>query len=120
MDWHSILATAFETLSVAVAAALAPYLVAWVVAQAKKVGLEVKAEEQQKLEYYAKQAILRAEEWAAKKAGISSLQKLSVATDDVIAATGVSHGAAMDAIHAVLPTMNLGAAAKKAASPLAQ
>lgn len=112
MDWNHIFQTTIEGVAAAAAIALAPILVQWALKQLKKIGVQLDAEQQQKLEYFAKQAILRIEEWAAKKAGVTSFQKLTLAADQVQAATGVSQGAAIDAIHAALPTLGLGKAVK--------
>lgn len=79
-----------EIVRSALAVTLAPLLVLVVVRIAKRLGLDLSAEQQAQLEKTAQDAILRAEEWAATKARESSaaikpdpVQKLGVAVDHV-------------------------------------
>lgn len=115
MDWNHLLQTALEGVLAAAAAALAPVLVVWAINQAKKIGLQVSADQQAKLEYLTKQAILRAEEWAAARVKVnlpvSAGDKLTQALNDLTASAGIDAQTASDAIHATLPQLGLGASA---------
>lgn len=79
-----------EIVGSALAVTLAPLIVIVVVRIAKKLGLDLSAEQQARLEKTAQDAIMRAEEWAAQKVNQSggivkpdSIQKLGVAVDHV-------------------------------------
>src|SRR5690242_563442 len=115
MDLQSLLRTTLMTILGGAAAALAPILVGWAIGQLKKVNLAVTADQQARLEYLTKQAILKAEEVIAArvKAGTpqTGLDKLTVATGDLMQTAGISSDAALNVIHRVLPTTGLGAAA---------
>lgn len=101
----------------ALAGVLAPILVKWALGQLEKIHLTVSAERQAQLEYYAKQAILKAAELAAQKAKtggtLSGADKLQIATLEVMDKAAVTPAEAADTIHAVLPQLGLGAWATK-------
>jgi len=96
---------------------LASALVALVVMALKKLGISISADNQAKLDYTAKQAVLKMQEVAASKLQqglerIPGAQKLELATADVLAKLpNVTQAEAVDAIHAALPQLGLGAAA---------
>lgn len=101
--------------------ALAPLLVGAVTAAAvqlfRKFGLDLDAQKQAKVEYYARLAIQEAEEWAARKLTqanivITGSEKLSRAVESLVAKVpGVSQAEATALVHALLPEVGVGAAA---------
>lgn len=99
----------------ALATALAGLVVAVAVKMLQKLNLSVDADQQAKLEYVAKQQILKAEEEAAAKYQLdqkftSGAAKLQTATAGVIAKLpNVTQQEAEDAVHAALPQLALGA-----------
>lgn len=88
------------------ATALAAVLVQWL----RKLGLQIEAQQQGRIEHYAAQAILYVEEKAAKqlkgKIPMPSEEKLSEATERLMAKVpGISLKEAEDIVHAVLPQL---------------
>ena len=81
----------------------------------QRVGLDVDANRKAKVEYYVREAILRAEEWAAQhvKANMgqtTAAMKLDRALTDVVdKVPGITKQEAADLIHATLPKVSLGA-----------
>lgn len=92
-------------------------LTAFLVKALQKVGLNVDADKTAKLEYFATQAILRAEEWGAARikanAGtMTAAMKLEKALTDLTdKVPGITREEASALVHATLPKVNLGAAA---------
>ena len=119
MNWHTITQSVLEGVVASAAVAAAPLIVGWLARQLQRAGLQVTAEQQARLEYLTKQAILKAEELIAAhvKAGqpATAGDKLVIATGSLMQSAGVDSITAANSIHAVLPTMGLGATA----SPLA-
>lgn len=101
--------------------ALAPILVAALTAGAvqlfRKFGIELDAQKQAKIEYYAKLAIQEAEEWAAKRlqstqivvSGADKLERAATALMNRV--PGISEAEAKVLIHSLLPAIGIGAAA---------
>lgn len=104
-------------LAVGIAAALAPVIAGLVVAilarALRRLGLEVSAWEQARLEKLVQDAILRAEEWAAARrklgAAIPSSDVLRRATEDVAARVDGSPEEIRQLIWQELPKLGLGA-----------
>jgi iron-sulfur cluster repair protein YtfE (RIC family) len=96
--------------------ALAGLLTAVLVRLFKKFGIDLDAQKQAQLEYYAKQAVLRVEELAAQQLrkyqqSLTSEAKLSKAVSDVVEhVPRATREQAADAVHAALPQVGLGAA----------
>lgn len=97
---------------------LVTLLTALLVKALQKVGLSVDADRKAKLEFHAREAILRAEEWAAaiikaktSPSAVTARMKLEKAVTDLTAKfPGIDRQEAADLIHATLPKMELGAA----------
>lgn len=112
-DWTTELIKAVLGIATAV---LVPLLTALLVQALKKLGLSLDAEKTAKVEYFARQAILRAEEWAATRIKLNAgtttaAMKLERALTDLTdKVPGISREEAAQLIHATLPKMGLGAA----------
>lgn len=117
MDLTPLVTPVLQLLGTVIAAALT----ALIVRLLQKVGLSVDADRHAKIEYVAKLAASRAEEFAAAylKAHGSKLlptQKLQLAVEDVMARLPrVSREEAQEIVQAVLPGLRLGATAGVAA-----
>jgi hypothetical protein len=115
MDLNSILTTVIHTVVALAAVTLAPIVVKWAISHAKRIGLEVSAEQQARLEYLTRQAILKAEEiFTAKlRAGtgrdVTGADKLSFAIHDLQRTARVDSETAANLIHAELPKVGVGA-----------
>lgn len=109
---NEIVKAALEAAFVAMASTGAGAIVTWLVRLAQKEGLKVSADQQARLIYFTKQAIIKAEEYGAQRLKaslpVSAQAKLQVAVD-ALTAVGVDSTTAVDTIHAVLPTLGLGA-----------
>lgn len=96
---------------------LAGALVALVIQILRKIGITLDADKQAQLEYFAKQAVLRVEEYAAtyakkKLVGLTESQKFSMAVTDLIEKVPrVDRVEAERIVTAVLPQLGIGAAA---------
>ena len=98
---------------------VAGLVVALLVKWLKKVGLDLDAEKQAKAEYWVRQGILSAEEWAASrlKQGLAdtpdaeSAVKLQHAIDVAVENTDLNVVQAETLVHAQLPQVKLGATA---------
>lgn len=98
---------------------LASALVALAVMALKKLGISISADNEAKLQYTAKQAVLKVEEVVAAKVASSVDKYAAPVTDKLTMAVAtvmtklpnVTHEEAVDAIHAALPQLGLGAAA---------
>lgn len=103
-----------ETTLVTLATTGASAIVMYAVRLAQRAGLAVSADQESRLIYLTKQAILRAEEYGAQRLKaqlpVSAADKLQVAVDALHDA-GIAPEAATAQIHSVLPTMGLGATA---------
>jgi hypothetical protein len=120
VEWHDLIKTALEAAFVSMASVAAGAIVTWLVRVAQRAGLEVTAEQQAQLINLAKQAILKAEEYAAQQlktqAPLSSSAKLQIAVEHMTDA-GVTKKDAVDVIQATLPTVGLGATAPVVSPP---
>lgn len=114
---NDLLTEALRTILQTALAALVPMLIALIVQQLRKVGLQVNAEHQAKLEHYAQLAALEAEEWASQriKAHIGQVlprEKLERAIATLLdRVPGITRQEATAIIHAQLPLLGAGAAA---------
>lgn len=101
IDWNPIIANVLGALLSAIAVALVGYLVQL----ARKQGLEITADQQARLEYFAKQAALKVEELAAAKL-LPKADKLDVATLHVMdAVPGTPAERARATVLAALPEL---------------
>ena len=96
-------------------AVLVPLLTALVFKALKKLNLEVSGQQQAKIEYFVRQAVLEAEEWGAKrvqaKLPVVPKDKLERALISVVDhVPNISTEEATALIHAELPKVSLGAA----------
>lgn len=114
---NEFLAVLSKTVLEIAAPVLAMLLTALLVKGVQKLGLTVDAERQAKLEYFAQQAVLRAEEWGASRikgnpqAIMTASMKLERALTDLTdKIPGISRDEASELIHATLPKVGAGAA----------
>ncbi|OFW05634.1 MAG: hypothetical protein A3H96_11275 [Acidobacteria bacterium RIFCSPLOWO2_02_FULL_67_36] len=111
---NDVLIDVLKTVGTILAPILATLLTALAYKALKRAGLDLDAEKQAKLEYLARQAILRAEEWGANQLKThlpaTSGQKLQRAVTDLLdKVPGISDVEAAALVHAELPKVALGA-----------
>lgn len=110
---QTVLAPVLEALATAAVAAF----LALVIQLARRVGLDLSAQQQARVEHYARLAIAAAEEWAARQIkeqheAPASADKLAYAIQALLMQVpGVSEQEAEDVIHASLERLGKGAAA---------
>lgn len=91
-----------------------PLVVAFIVQQIRKTGLEISAQSQARLQVIAENAVLAVEEWAADRVKraipTANSQKYARALEIVLEKVpGISEDEAHDLIHAALPKVGVGA-----------
>jgi hypothetical protein len=103
---------------------IVPLVTALLVQWLRKLNLDISGQQQAKIQYHVQQAVLEAEEWAARRlqANIATTpgDKLDRATTTITAKLpGVDLTEAADLVHAELPKAGLGAAAPVPTSTVA-
>ena len=112
MNWNDILQPALGVLATAIASLLVGILAQYL----RKIGIQLDADQQAKLEYFVRQAVLRVEEWARaqQKAGkaVTSDEKLVAAQNEVLARfPGLDPVTVTRQIQAALPVVRAAVAA---------
>jgi hypothetical protein len=116
MEQHDFVTELVRTALTILAPILVAALTTAAIQVARKFGLEVGAQQQAKIEHYARQAVLEAEEWAAQRIRANlpttPMEKFERALRGMLQKVpGVTAGEATAIIHAVLPQVGAGAAA---------
>lgn len=110
----AVIHQALDVVGAIIVAVLTPLIVQWIANKARLAGLQLSAEKEAQVEKIVRDAILKAEEWAATRVKVGEStnagQKLEQALADVVdKVPGISSQEAADLIHATLPKVGLGA-----------